>query len=165
MAGKKQAPAKIEEEDEPEGWDDAVVDPDKESEADLRMRDWRDVERFREMKELRKLVDDDYGLEEIFHIPVKPRAEPAIPARVAAKAGKALLPEKPGAKVAPNGKAIAAKTIAAKGAQGKVAPVKPAAHAPHAANGAPAKAAHPKDSHIAHKKPAPARLKAKAKRR
>lgn len=80
-AGKKQAPAKIEEDDDTEGWDDAVVETEEsETEQNLRLRDWRDVERFREMKELRRLVDDDYGLEEIFHIPVKPRAEPGIPA-------------------------------------------------------------------------------------
>lgn len=75
-AGKKQAPAKIEEDDDTEGWDDAVVEADdKDAAADLRLRDWRDVERFREMKELRNQVDDDYGLEEIFHSPLKPRVE------------------------------------------------------------------------------------------
>jgi hypothetical protein len=75
-AGKKQAPAKIEEDDDGDSWDDAVVETEgKEGHADLRLRDWRDVERFREMKELRRLVDDDYGLEEIFHIPLKPRVE------------------------------------------------------------------------------------------
>jgi hypothetical protein len=88
--GKKQAPAKLEEDDEAEGWEDAVVEADgKESEADLRLRDWRDVERYREMKELRRLVDDDYGLEEIFHVPVRPRAEPGIPARAGGKTQKA----------------------------------------------------------------------------
>jgi len=81
QAGKKQAPAKIEEDDD-DSWDEAVVDADDKDGAaeNLRLRDWRDVERFREMKELRRLVDDDYGLEEIFHIPLKPRAEPGIPA-------------------------------------------------------------------------------------
>lgn len=75
-AGKKQAPAKIEEDDDTEGWDDAVVEADdKDAAADLRLRDWRDVERFREMKELRNQVDDDYGLEEIFHNPLKPRIQ------------------------------------------------------------------------------------------
>lgn len=98
-AGKKQAPAKIEEDDDTEGWEDAVVDADeKESAANLRLRDWRDVERFREMRELRRLVDDDYGLEEIFHIPLKPRAEPGIPVpRTAIKLpkGAAAPPAKP----------------------------------------------------------------------
>lgn len=75
-AGKKQAPAKVEEDDDAEGWEDAVVEADdKDGGADLRLRDWRDVERFREMKDLRRLVDDDYGLEEIFHVPMKPRAD------------------------------------------------------------------------------------------
>jgi hypothetical protein len=80
-AAKKQAPQKFEEPDDAEGWEDAVVDADeKDVNAQLRLRDWRDVERYREMRELRRLVDDDYGLEEIFHIPIKPRAEPGIPA-------------------------------------------------------------------------------------
>ena len=101
-AGKKQAPAKVEEEDEADGWEDAVVETDgKDGGADLRLRDWRDVERFREMRELRRLVDDDYGLEEIFHVPLKPRAEtrpssklaiPARPAAAPAKAAKATAP-------------------------------------------------------------------------
>ena len=95
-AGKKQAAQKFEEPEEAEGWEDAVVEADdKDGGADLRLRDWRDVERFREMKDLRRLVDDDYGLEEIFHVPLKPRTEVpprtpklALPVRnaVAAKA-------------------------------------------------------------------------------
>jgi hypothetical protein len=151
-AGKKQAPAKIEEEDDAEGWDDAVVDADdKEAAQNLRLRDWRDVERFREMKELRRLVDDDYGLEEIFHIPLKPRAEPGIPApHTPAKMpkGAAPPPAKPAAKAA-----------------------KPATKAP-AAKQAPAKAAHPPAKLVHHAKAAktnshkaPPRLKAKAKRK
>lgn len=88
---KKQAPAKIEEDDDTEGWEDAVVETEgKDGGADLRLRDWRDVERFREMKDLRRLVDDDYGLEEIFHVHLKPRIEvpprqpkAAVPARLA----------------------------------------------------------------------------------
>jgi hypothetical protein len=142
-AGKKQAPAKVEEDDDTEGWDDAVVEADEKEGADLRLRDWRDVERFREMKELRSLVDDDYGLEEIFHVPLKPRVEVpprtpklVVPARLSA-------PAKAPAKVAPKA----------------AAPAKPA----------PAKAAKPnnKPHHKPHKKPAakPARVKAKAKRR
>jgi len=124
-AGKKQAPAKVEEDDDNEGWDDAVVEADaKDAGADLRLRDWRDVERFREMKELRSLVDDDYGLEEIFRVPLKPRGDqgraarlipapargapakaPAAPARPAAKPAKAAA--KPAAKPAAKAKAKA----------------------------------------------------------
>ena len=119
-AAKKQAPAKVEEDDDTEGWDDAVVEADsKESGADLRLRDWRDVERFREMKELRSLVDDDYGLDEIFRVPLKPRgdlraksaapakgplappAKPAAKPAAAASAGAAAKPEAPAAAVAP----------------------------------------------------------------
>lgn len=104
-AGKKQAPAKIEEEDDAEGWDDAVVEAEgKDGDADLRLRDWRDVERFREMKELRSLIDDDYGLDEIFHVPMKARADvpprtpkPAAPAKPEAR-GKAVAKAPPPAK-------------------------------------------------------------------
>jgi hypothetical protein len=149
MAGKKQAPAKIEEDDDAEGWEDAVVDADgKEAEQDLRMRDWRDVERFREMKELRRLVDDDYGLEEIFHVPIRPRAESSIPARAAAKGAKgAPAPAKSPAPAKAPPKAAPAKAAPAKAAT----PKQPAKHAP----------AHPAPAH----KKAPAKLKAKAKRR
>jgi hypothetical protein len=102
-AGKKQAPAKVEEDDDNEGWDDAVVEADaKDGGADLRLRDWRDVERFREMKELRSLVDDDYGLDEIFRVPVKPRSEPRAKAALTLKVApaKALPPARPAAKAA-----------------------------------------------------------------
>ena len=145
MAGRKaakQAPAKLEEDDDTEGWDDAVVDADSKEEADLRMRDWRDVERYREMKELRRLVDDDYGLEEIFRIPARPRAEPG--------AGKKL------PKPAPGG---------AKGAS-KVPPPAPAKHAKPAKGHAPAHAHAAAHAKHAPRKPAPpAKLKAKAKRK
>jgi hypothetical protein len=106
-AGKKQAPAKVEEDDDNEGWDDAVVEADsKDAGADLRLRDWRDVERFREMKELRSLVDDDYGLEEIFRPPVKLRSDQGRVARLvpapakAAPAKAPVTPAKPVAKAA-----------------------------------------------------------------
>lgn len=136
-AGKKQAPAKIEEDDDTEGWDDAVVEADdKDAAADLRLRDWRDVERFREMKELRNLVDDDYGLEEIFHNPLKPRVE--VP------------PRQP--KVVPLAKGAAA--AAAKAA------VKPAAK-PEAK--APAKLAVPMKAKPVPKAQAKAKVKVKAK--
>lgn len=138
-AGKKQAPAKIEEDDDADGWEDAVVDADdKEAQQNLRLRDWRDVERFREMKELRRLVDDDYGLEEIFHIPLKPRAEPGIPApHTSIKPPKGQLP---------------------KGAAAPAAKPVPAKAAP------PAKATAKNAKPAAPKKP-PAKLKAKAKRK
>ena len=118
---KKQAPAKVEDDDDNEGWEDAVVEADgKDSGADLRLRDWRDVERFREMKDLRRLVDDDYGLEEIFHIPLKPRPE-ALP-----RASKLVMP----AKLLPKPPAPPA---AAKAAPARKAPAppkaKPKAHA------------------------------------
>jgi hypothetical protein len=115
-AAKKQAPAKVEEDDD-EGWDDAVVETDaKDGGADLRLRDWRDVERFREMKDLRRLVDDDYGLEEIFHVPLKARADvpprvklvvPVKGAAVAKAAAKAPPPAKPPAKAAAPARATA----------------------------------------------------------
>ena len=135
-AGKKQAPAKVEEEDDSEGWEDAVVETDgKDGGVDLRLRDWRDVERFREMKDLRRLVDDDYGLEEIFHVPLRrPEMPPRSPKLTPAKAmpGKAPPPKAPARPVP-----VAAKS-----------PTKPA----------------PKAAAKPHKKPAkPA--KAKAKRR
>jgi hypothetical protein len=116
-AGKKQAPAKVEEDDD-DSWDDAVVDTDaKDGGADLRLRDWRDVERFREMRDLRRLVDDDYGLEEIFHVPLKPRADAGRNAK--------LVPAKaPAAPAKPAGKAAAKPPVAK--AQPKPAP-KPAA--------------------------------------
>lgn len=121
-AGKKQAPAKVEEDDDSEGWDDAVVEAEgKDGGADLRLRDWRDVERFREMRELRRLVDDDYGLEEIFHVPLKPRGDQgrsrlALPAKPAPANGRvAAMPAKPAAKAAP-GKAAPAKAAAPKAA-------------------------------------------------
>jgi hypothetical protein len=127
-AGKKQAPAKIEEDDDNEGWEDAVVEADgKDAAADLRLRDWRDVERFREMKDLRRLVDDDYGLEEIFHVPLKPRV--AVPPRTPKLAPPAKL------KLVAAQKAADPKTAAKTAAIAKPAPVK---HAP-AKQAAPAK--------------------------
>lgn len=154
-AGKKQAPQKFEEPDEAEGWEDAVVDADdKEAEANLRLRDWRDVERFREMKELRSLVDDDYGLEEIFHIPLKPRPEPGIPvprtvARLLPRTSLLKAPPAAVTKLAP------AKPLAK--------PAKAPAHARPAVKAAARAAARPARPAPA-KKP-PARLKAKAKRK
>ena len=131
-AKKKQAPQKFEEPDEAEGWEDGVVDADdKEGAENLRLRDWRDVERFREMRELRRLVDDDYGLEEIFRVPMKPRAQPAIPGlRTPAKgapapakaAAKPVVKELP-KKIAPK---VHAKPAHKPAARHKPTPIKPA---------------------------------------
>ena len=147
-AGKKQAPAKIEEDDD-DSWEDAVVEADgKDAAADLRLRDWRDVERFREMKELRSLVDDDYGLDEIFHVPLKSRVE--VPPRQP----KVVPPSKLAA--AKGAKAAEAKPVAK--VQAPVARHAPAAKHVPAKKPAPAKAkAHPAKAH--------ARVKPKAKRR
>lgn len=148
MAGKKQAPQKFEEPDEAEGWEDAVVEADgkeTEAEADARLRDWRDVERYREMKELRRLVDDDYGLEDIFHIPLKPRPEPVIPPRLPKGAAAKILPKL--APAAPNARNDSK-------AHAKAAPAKVAAKAAPKAHARPPARAK-----------APAKLKAKAKRR
>jgi hypothetical protein len=126
-AGKKQAPAKIEEDDDNEGWEDAVVEADgKDAAADLRLRDWRDVERFREMKDLRRLVDDDYGLEEIFHVPLKPRIE--VPPRTPKLAPAAKL-KLVAAQRAADQKTAAKAVVIARPAPGKHAPAKKAAPA------------------------------------
>lgn len=119
-AGKKQAPAKVEDDDDDDGWEDAVVEADgSDGQADLRLRDWRDVERFREMKDLRRLVDDDYGLEEIFHIPLKPR--PEAPAR-ASKLPAMLAPKAPPPKAAAKAHAPARHAPAKHAAAHKAAP-------------------------------------------
>jgi hypothetical protein len=114
MAGKKPAPAKFEEfsdDVDDESWDDAAAEPDAaDSEQQLRLRDWRDVERYREMKELRQLVDDEDVLQEIFEIPTRPRVSaelsaalsrrPARPDKNAARPQEKA-PHKPVAKKAP----------------------------------------------------------------
>lgn len=131
-AGKKQAPAKVEEDDD-DTWEDAVVEADgKDAAADLRLRDWRDVERFREMRELRSLVDDDYGLEEIFHVPLKARVEvpprqPKLvpPAKLVVVKGAKAAEAKPAAKAQATSHAPAAKHAPAK----KTAPAKAQAKA------------------------------------
>jgi hypothetical protein len=133
-AGKKQAPQKFEEPEEAEGWEDAVVEADgKESGADLRLRDWRDVERFREMKDLRRLVDDDYGLEEIFHIPLKPRTQvpPRTPKLVppAKLVAPAKAPARPELKAAAKPHAAAKKPVPHKAAPKPKAKARPKAKA------------------------------------
>ena len=49
---------------ESEGGDEdvSVIEPDV-APVDTKMRDWRDVERYKEMRQLRKMVDDDLDLE------------------------------------------------------------------------------------------------------
>jgi hypothetical protein len=49
---------------ESEGGDEDVnvIEPDI-APVDTKMRDWRDVERYKEMRQLRKLVDDDLDLD------------------------------------------------------------------------------------------------------
>lgn len=42
------------------------VDPDSVA-AVVKARDWRDVERYKEMRELRKLVDDDLDLDDLLN--------------------------------------------------------------------------------------------------
>jgi hypothetical protein len=171
MAGKKPAPAKFEEEDEAETWEDGVADGDeKDAQADLRMRDWRDVERYREMKELKSLVDDAYGLEEIFQPPPRLRAPPIPPraaAIAAAKAGK--IPLKP---VTPPKAPEKTAAAATKGAQkaGAKAPLAPPAKviAKPAAKAAAKKPPHKPAPKPAAKKPAkakPAKKPNKAKKR
>jgi len=145
-AGKKQAPAKIEDDDD-DAWDDAVVEADgKDAAPDLRLRDWRDVERFREMKDLRSLVDDDYGLEEIFHVPLKSRVD--VP------------PRQP--KVVPPSRLVAAR--GAKAAEVKLAAKAVAKPQAQAVKHAPA-ARHPAKKTAPAKAKAHARVKPKAKRR
>ena len=81
MARKKQAPEKNEDlADEAEGWEETVVEAEEKEDAIAsRLRDWRDVERLRELKELRGLVDNDDGLEELFRVqpPPPPAPKPA----------------------------------------------------------------------------------------
>jgi len=45
--------------DETDGLEDDVADESVDVSPSSRSRDWRDVERFKEMRELRKLVGDD----------------------------------------------------------------------------------------------------------
>ena len=65
MAGKK----KVEKEDdfddfEADGdgsWeDDPVIDEAALTPAEIKARDWRDIERYKEERELRRLLDDDF---------------------------------------------------------------------------------------------------------
>lgn len=123
MAGKKQAPAKIEE-DEDESWEDPVVDPDGEQATpNMRMRDWRDVERYREIKELKQLVDDDLAIEEVFENPLKqkPLPPPARPLRAVRAVEK---PRAAPVKPAPAAKPVPAAKTAPTNSHGKKVPSK-----------------------------------------
>ena len=155
MAGKKQAAKPVDddsEEAEGEGWENPVdVDADGQDEAGHRMRDWRDVEKYREMRELRRLVGDDFDFTDVLgEVPIRsaqasradakgkaaklavvPRPAPPAPAGKAKPAAKPPHPPAPPAK--PVKKAAPAKDV-------KPAP-KPAAKHP------PKKAAKPKRQH------------------
>lgn len=72
MAGKKQSPSKAkfnefdDEEAESETWEDDAADVDADdalpgNEAGGKSRDWRDVERYREERALRKLIEDEFA--------------------------------------------------------------------------------------------------------
>lgn len=51
--------------EEGEVLDEDVVDPvDAAASPSSKLRDWRDVERYKEMRELRRLVDDDLDFDE-----------------------------------------------------------------------------------------------------
>jgi hypothetical protein len=135
MAGKKQqAPKSVEDEAEEseEGWDNAVdVDADAQDQAGLRMRDWRDVEKYREMRELRRLVGDEFDFTDVLgEIPIRtansprPMVKPvaakgsaAKPAPAPAKSAKPAKPAPPPAPAKPAAKA-------APPARAKAAPVK-----------------------------------------
>jgi hypothetical protein len=105
MAGKKQAPKQYDElteEVEAEGWDNtADADPDSPDQAGLRLRDWRDVEKYREMRELRRLVGDEFDFTDVLgEIPVRQRGQanppPAKPRPAAVvKVAKLAKPDKP----------------------------------------------------------------------
>ncbi len=169
MAGKKQQQPKPVDEDEEvegEGWDNvADVDADAHDEASGRMRDWRDVEKYREMRELRRLVGDEFDFTDVLgEIPI--RSGQMAPKNAGGKAKAAAAPQppvKPKPGTAPQ-KAVAApqkplaaalKPAAPKAAPQKAAPQKPVAHKP-ASKPAPKPAA---------KKPKPAPKKAKARKR
>lgn len=71
MAGKKQSPSKSnysefdEDEAAAETWDEEAAELESDEPGarpgDGRCRDWRDVERYREERALRKLIEDDFG--------------------------------------------------------------------------------------------------------
>jgi hypothetical protein len=77
MAAKKKAPAKPEFESfddsddaVEESWDGETVDIDEPTRGGavppgVKLRDWRDVERYREERELRKLIEDDLDLDDL----------------------------------------------------------------------------------------------------
>jgi hypothetical protein len=163
MAGKKQqAPKSVEDEAEEseEGWDNAVdVDADAQDQAGLRMRDWRDVEKYREMRELRRLVGDEFDFTDVLG---------EIPIRTANSPRPMMKP------VAAKGSAAKAAPAPAKGSKpGKPAPPpappKPAAKAPPPARAkaAPAKKVEHKPApRPVAKKPAPKPpVRAKAKKK
>jgi hypothetical protein len=144
MAGKKQqAPKQVEEDDDAdEGWDNvADVDADSPEQDAGRMRDWRDVEKYREMRELRRLVGDDFDFTDVLgEIPIRngrdaPKAKSAPPpppqkAKAAVAAPKAVAaPSKapaPAPKAAPASHKPPPKAAAATKSHAKPAANKPA---------------------------------------
>jgi hypothetical protein len=117
MAGKKQQQAPKQQFSDPaddgdaEGWDNgADVDTAPPEEALQPARDWRDVEKYREMRELRRLVGDEFDFTDVLGeirvrpksaggaAPVKSPAAPAAPMPKAAPKAK-VPPPKPAAKV------------------------------------------------------------------
>jgi hypothetical protein len=77
MAGKKQSSSKksyepLEDDGtDAEGWEDDPVDVDVSGRTTPagRLRDWRDIERYREERELRRLIEDEYELDHIAEPP------------------------------------------------------------------------------------------------
>lgn len=121
-AAKKQAPPALDEDGDDqdadgESWEGPEIEDDAPAEHGLRTRDWRDVERYREMRELRKVLGDDVDfsdvLNELMTVHEPPRPAPAARSgnAASARAAKLKAPVK-----APAGKAVPAKPAKAKAA-------------------------------------------------
>lgn len=114
-----------------------VVDVPPAPEVLLPTRDWRDVERLREIRDLKKLVDEDLDFDSLFPPKPLPTVKPLKPAKAAKtpklpKAAKVLAAApavtttaKPAATAKPVKEKSPAKTLAAKPAAAK-APAKKA---------------------------------------
>ena len=118
MAGKKQQQAPKQQfsdsadDGDAEGWDNgADVDTAPPEEALQPQRDWRDVEKYREMRELRRLVGDEFDFTDVLgEIRVRPKSaggtapvkNPPAPAAMPKAAPKPKAPPpKPAAKAKP----------------------------------------------------------------
>ncbi|HZP13834.1 MAG TPA: hypothetical protein VFB36_15565 [Nevskiaceae bacterium] len=172
MAGKKQQQPKPVDEDEEvegEGWDNvADVDAEAHDQAAGRMRDWRDVEKYREMRELRRLVGDEFDFSDVLgEIPI--RSGQMAGRKGDGKAKPAAAPSAPAVKgkvAAPPPKVVAHQKPAA--AAQKAAAPKPGPHKPAVVHKAATKPAHkPVAAHKPPHKPGAkaAAKKAKAKKR